>query len=83
MLITLHSKKAVWEAAINLGLSDNVLEDVISAIGKKLLLYQKQKTEVNWLLITSDRLRGRRNYNLQNQNIKQHFDSQFDRIFFV
>ena len=83
MLITLHSKKAVWEAAINLGLSDNVLEDVISAIGKKLLLYQKQKTEVNWLLITSDRLRGGRNYNLQNQNIKQHFDSQFDRIFFV
>lgn len=77
-------KESVWEAANNLGVSDNVLEDIISAIEKKerkLPLYQKQKTEANWLLITSDRLRGKRSYSIKNQIIKQRFDSQFDCIF--
>ena len=79
-------KEAVWEEANNLGISEDILTDVVSAIekkDKKLFLYQKRSTDANWLLITSDRLRGRRNYNVQNQLRKKEFKSEFDHVFLL
>jgi hypothetical protein len=74
----------VWERANNLGLSNNVVDDIHQAILKKeekLLLYQKQRLNYYWLLITTDRLRGVRNYNLSNKIINHSFNSNFQKVF--
>ena len=52
---------SVWERSNNLGISNNVVDDIRMAIHKKdekLRLYQKQRLNYYWLLITTDRLRG-------------------------
>lgn len=58
---------SVWERSNNLGLSDDVLTDVNTAILKKdekLRLYHKRNLNLYWLIITTDRLRGIKSYNL-------------------
>ncbi|MFV0591261.1 MAG: hypothetical protein ACK5M7_07745 [Draconibacterium sp.] len=75
---------SVWERSNNLGISKNVVEDIQKSIEKKeekLRLYKKQQLEKYWLLITTDRLRGQRNYNIRNQIANQKFHSGFDGVF--
>jgi len=75
---------SVWERSNNLGISRNVVEDIQKSIEKKeekLRLYKKQQLESYWLLITTDRLRGQRNYNIRNQIANQNFHSGFDGVF--
>lgn len=77
-------KDSVWERSNNLGISKNVVEDIQKSIEKKeekLRLYKKQQFESYWLLITTDRLRGQRNYNIRNQIANQNFQSDFDGVF--
>jgi len=75
---------AVWERSNNLGVSNNVVDDIRNAIHKKdekLRLYQKQKLNYYWLLITTDRLRGVKNFNLVNKIMNQKFESRFQHVF--
>ncbi len=77
-------KTSVWERSNNLGISENVPEDIQLAIQKKdekLILYQKQQFNSYWLIITTDRLRGTKNYNLQNKVLNQQFHSRFQQVF--
>ncbi|WP_340111282.1 hypothetical protein [Maribellus mangrovi] len=79
-------KTNVWEVANNLGLSDNVIHDIQTAIDKKeekLELYRRKKCDEYWLLITADYLRGTRNYHVQNQLQNHNFQSGFDRVFLM
>ncbi len=74
----------VWERSNNLGLSHNVVDDIKQTILKKeekLLLYQKQRLNYYWLLITSDRLRGNKSYNLENKILNYQFKSNFQKVF--
>jgi hypothetical protein len=74
---------SVWERSNNLGISADLMGDIHRIIGKKeekLSLYQKKGLDAYWLLITSDRLRGLKNFNIQNQLEKQNFNSGFDRV---
>lgn len=86
VLIVHHPKleTAVWERSNNLGVSNNVVDDIWRAIHKKdekLRLYQKQRLNYYWLLITTDKLRGVKNFNLTNKIITQQFDSRFQHVF--
>ncbi|MFV0266809.1 MAG: hypothetical protein ACK5HT_06705 [Draconibacterium sp.] len=75
---------SVWERSNNLGISKNVIHDILKSIEKKeekLRLYKKQRLESYWLLITTDRLRGQRNYNIRNQIANQNFQSDFEGVF--
>ena len=75
---------AIWEPSNNLGISENVPADVQTAIQKKdekMDLYQKQQLNNYWLIITTDRLRGTKNYNLQNKVLNQQFHSRFQQVF--
>lgn len=75
---------SVWERSNNLGISRNVVGDIQKSIEKKdekLHLYKRQQLESYWLLITTDRLRGLRNYNIRNQIANQDFHSSFDGVF--
>lgn len=86
ILIVHHPKLeiAVWERSNNLGVSNNVLDDIKKAIHKKdekLRLYQKQKLNYYWLLITTDRLRGVKSFNLPNKILNHNFHSQFQHVF--
>jgi hypothetical protein len=77
-------RTSVWERANNLGVSSNVVEDIRHAIHKKdekLRLYQKQRLNYYWLLITTDRLRGVRNYNLPERIRNHEFESRFQHVF--
>lgn len=77
-------KTSVWERSNNLGISENVTEDIQQAIQKKnekLKLYQKQQLNNYWLIVTTDRLRGTKNYNIQNQIMNHTFQSQFGQVF--
>lgn len=74
---------SIWEEANNLGISNNILDDIEQVIRKKeqkLALYRKQQLDENWLLINSDRLQTTKSYNIPNQLLKQDFKSEFDRV---
>lgn len=74
----------VWERSNNLGVSNNVVDDIHKAIHKKdekLRLYQKQRLNYYWLLITTDRLRGIKGYNLSNKIKHVNFRSRFQHVF--
>jgi hypothetical protein len=75
---------SVWERANNLGVSNNVVDDIKKSIHKKdekLRLYQKQRLNYYWLLIFTDRLRGVKNFNLSNKVINHRFESRFQQVF--
>ena len=77
-------KQSIWERSNNLGISNNVIKDIHIAIQKKdekLQLYHKNHLNFYWLLITTDRLRGVKNYNLANKIAKAKFNSQFQHVF--
>lgn len=73
-----------WERSNNLGVSNNVVDDIRLAILKKdekLRLYQKQRLNYYWLLITTDRLRGVKSFNLPNKIMNHKFHSNFQHVF--
>lgn len=75
---------SVWERSNNLGISNNVVDDIRTSIRKKdekLELYQKQRLNYYWLLIFSDRVRGVRNFNLSEKIINHKFTSHFQHVF--
>jgi hypothetical protein len=75
---------SIWERSNNLGISGDVLDDIRVSILKKdekLRLYQKQRLNYYWLLIVTDRLRGAKNINLQNQVNNHKFQSQFQHVY--
>ena len=75
---------SAWERANNLGISNDVVFDIRHAIHKKdekLRLYQKQRLNYYWLLITIDRLRGVKNFNLPNKIMNHEFQSNFQQVF--
>ncbi len=75
---------SVWESANNLGVSNNVVDDIKKSIHKKdekLRLYQKQRLNYYWLLVFTDRLRGVKNFNLSNKIINHKFESRFQQVF--
>lgn len=76
----------VWERSNNLGVSNDVVDDIRKSINKKdekLRLYQKQRLNYYWLLIITDRLRGIKNFNLSNRIIKHEFQSRFQHVFLL
>ncbi len=75
---------SVWERSNNLGVSNDVLDDIKKAIIKKdekLGIYQKQRLNSYWLLITTDRLRGVKSFNIPNKIMNHHFESGFQHVF--
>ncbi|MCD6354595.1 MAG: hypothetical protein J7L95_03510, partial [Prolixibacteraceae bacterium] len=75
---------SVWERSNNLGISNDVVDDIRHAIHKKdekLRLYQKQHLNFYWLLITTDRLQGVKNYNLPDKIRNHKFESRFQHVF--
>lgn len=75
---------SIWERANNLGISNDVVEDIRHAIHKKdekLRLYQKKRLNYYWLLITTDRLRGVKNFNLPDKIMNHEFESRFQHVF--
>jgi hypothetical protein len=76
---------SIWERANNLGISTDVVDDIKKAIQKKdeklLRLYQKQRLNYYWLLITTDRLQGVKSYNLSEKVMNHSFHSNFQRVF--
>jgi hypothetical protein len=86
ILIVHHPEmqSSIWERANNLGVSNNVVDDIRQAILKKdekLKLYQRQRLNYYWLLIFTDRLRGVKNFNLANKIMNHHFKSHFQQVF--
>ena len=74
----------IWERSNNLGISTNVIDDILIAINKKeekLRLYQKQRLNFYWLLITTDHLRGVKSFNLSNTILNHSFESNFQKVF--
>lgn len=77
-------KTSVWERSNNLGISENIIEDIRETImnkDKKMELYQKKKLTNYWLIITTDRLRGTKNYQLKNTIGNILFQSSFEHVF--
>lgn len=76
---------SAWERANNLGVSNDVVDDIRRAIHKKdeklLRLYQKQRLNFYWLLITTDRLRGATKFNLGGKIMNHEFHSEFQHVF--
>lgn len=75
---------SAWEQANNLGISNDVVSDIRYAIHKKdekLRLYQKQRLNYYWLLITTDRLRGVKSFNLPDKIMNHEFKSDFQQVF--
>ncbi|RIH65614.1 hypothetical protein D1164_08075 [Mariniphaga sediminis] len=86
LLIVYHPElqHSVWERSNNLGVSKNVVADIREAIHKKdekLRIYQKQRLNYYWLLITTDRLRGVKSYNLPDKIMNHTFQSRFQHVF--
>ncbi|HDR50217.1 MAG TPA: hypothetical protein ENN90_01155 [Mariniphaga anaerophila] len=86
ILIVHHPEmqNGLWERSNNLGVSENVVADIRESIYKKeekLRLYQKQRLNYYWLLITTDRLRGVKNYNLPYKIMNHSFESRFQHVF--
>ncbi len=77
-------ESSVWERSNNLGVSNDVVDDIRRAIHKKdekMRLYKKQHLDAYWLLITTDRLRGIKSFNLVNKVLNEHFESRFQHVF--
>lgn len=75
---------SIWERSNNLGVSNDVVDDIRKSIHKKdekLRLYQKQRLNYYWLLITTDRLRGVKTFNLPDKIINHQFYSRFQHVF--
>jgi len=76
---------SAWERANNLGVSNDVVDDIRCSIHKKdeklLRLYQKQRLNYYWLLIFTDRLHGVKSFNLPEKIINHEFYSQFQHVF--
>ncbi len=86
ILIVQHPelKTSIWERSNNLGVSNDVVDDIRTSIRKKdvkLGLYQKQRLNYYWLLIFTDRLRGIRSYNLAEKVRNHKFESRFQHVF--
>jgi hypothetical protein len=77
---------SVWERSNNLGVSNNVVDDIRKAIHKKdekLRIYQKQHLNLYWLLINTDCLRGAKSFNLANKVLHEDFESRFQHVFLL
>ncbi len=78
-------KISIWERANNLGVSNDVVTDIRLSIHKKdeklLRLYQKQRLNYYWLLITTDRLHGMKSFNLPEKIRNHDFKSEFQLVF--
>lgn len=75
---------SIWERSNNLGISNDVVDDIRKAIHKKdekLRIYQKQRLNYYWLLITTDRLQGVRNYHLAEKVMNHKFESRFQNVY--
>ncbi len=75
---------SIWERANNLGISNDVVDDIRKSIHKKdqkLNIYQKQRLNYYWLLVFTDRLHGVKNFNLANKIINHKFESRFQHVF--
>ncbi len=76
---------SAWERANNLGVSNDVVDDIRRAIHKKdeklLRLYKRQQLNYYWLLITTDRLRGVKSFNLPEKIMNHKFHSEFQHVF--
>ncbi len=87
LLIAHHPslEQSMWERSNNLGVSNDVVDDIRQTIQKKdeklRRLYQKQHLNYYWLLITTDRLRGVKNFNLANKIVNHSFESHFQHVF--
>ncbi len=86
ILIVNHSslQNSIWERSNNLGVSNDVVDDIRNSIYKKdekLKLYQKQRLNFYWLLIVTDRLRGVKSFNIQNKIINHKFKSRFQHVY--
>lgn len=74
---------SVWERSNNLGVSENIIDDIRETILKKedkLDIYQKQQLNNYWLIITTDRLRGTKNNQLKNTLENLPFKSNFEHV---
>lgn len=86
ILIVFHPgmETSIWERSNNLGISTDVVDDLKRAIHKKdekLRLYQKNRLNYYWLLITTDRLRSTKSVNLSNKILNYKFESRFQQVF--
>jgi len=76
---------SAWERANNLGVSNDVVDDIRRSIHKKdeklLRLYQRQQLNYYWLLITTDRLHGVKSFNLPEKIMNHEFHSEFQHVF--
>ena len=76
---------SAWERANNLGVSNDVVDDIKCSIHKKdeklLRLYQKQRLNYYWLLIFTDRLHGVKSFNLSEKIMNHEFRSEFQHVF--
>jgi len=76
---------SAWERANNLGVSNDVVDDIRRSIHKKdeklLRLYQKQRLNYYWLLIFTDRLHGVKSFNLPEKITNHQFHSEFQHVF--
>lgn len=75
---------SMWERSNNLGISNDVVDDIRQAIMKKdekLRLYQKNHLNYYWLIITTDRLRVVKGFNLHNKIMNHRFTSRFQHVF--
>jgi hypothetical protein len=86
ILIVSHPslKFSAWERSNNLGISENITADILTSIQKKeekLRLYQRQRLNYYWLIITSDQVQGLNNYNLADITGSYNFNSHFQHIF--
>ena len=75
---------SIWERSNNLGISGDIMDDIRTSILKKeekLKLYQKQRLNYYWLIIVSDRLRGKKNFNIHNQIANRVFRSHFQHVY--
>ena len=85
LLVISHPKLkvSVCERSNNLGLSNNVVDDIRQAIFKKeekLKLYHKSHLNYYWLLVFSDRLRGTTSFNIDNKISKLTVNSRFQQV---
>ena len=77
-------KTSVWERSNNLGISENIIDDIRETIlkkEKKLNIYQKKQLNNYWLIINTDRLRGTKNNQLRNTIMNVSFQSHFEHVF--
>ena len=77
-------RSSIWERSNNLGITENITDDILLSVKKKeekLRLYQKQRLNYYWLIITSDRLRGLNRHKLADLAGTTSLNSHFQHIF--